>query len=121
MKDWVAKYLMMGQAEGLEKYAHLPVKAMERVSEAIKLPAITAEAAIGSGFQAQMYSPQVVNKYSNNGNAELVRAIYKLANRPINTSIEIGAREVVKATAVPMQEQLTRNQTFRNMMNGVRT
>ncbi|PWJ49357.1 tape measure protein [Faecalicatena contorta] len=121
MKDWVAKYMMIGQAKGLEKYANIPVKAMEKVSEAIKLPAITAEAAIGSGFQAQMYSPQVVNKYSNTGNAELARAIYKLANRPITTSIEIGAREVVKATAVPMQEQLTRNQTFKNMMNGVRT
>lgn len=122
MKDWVAKYLMIGEAQGLEKYAHLPVKAMERVSEAIKLPAITAEAAIGSGFQAQMYSPQVVNKYSNAGNAELVRAICKLANRPITTSVEIGAREVVKATAIPMQEQLTKNQAFKNMlMNGVRT
>ena len=119
MKDWVAKYLMQGQAEGLEKYAHLPVKAMERVAEAIKLPAITAEAAIGNGFQAQLYSPQAVTKNSVSDNSELARAIFKLSNRPIVTSVILNDREIVRATAVPMQEQIEENKRLRNRISGV--
>ncbi|WP_333813821.1 tape measure protein, partial [Muricomes intestini] len=96
MKDWVAKYLMMGQAEGLEKYAHLPVKAMERVSEAIKLPAITAEAAIGNGFQTQFYTPRAASRSSTNDNTDLVRAIIKLSNRPVTTSLVVDSREIAR-------------------------
>lgn len=121
MKDWVAKYLMQGQAEGLEKYAHLPVKAMERVAEAIKLPAITAEAAIGNGFQTQSYSPQAITRSSTNDNTDLVRAIVKLSNRPVTTSLVVDSREIARSTAVPMQEQLTANQRLRNRINGVIT
>ena len=120
MKDWVAKYLMMGQAEGLEKYAHLPVKAMERVSEAIKLPAITAEAAIGNGFQTQFYTPRAASRSSTNDNTDLVRAIIKLSNRPVTTSLVVDSREIARSTAVPMQEQLTANQKLRDKINGVR-
>jgi hypothetical protein len=119
MKDWVAKYLMMGQAEGLEKYARLPVKAMERVAEAIKLPAITAEAAIGNGFQTQSYSPQAITRSSTNDNTDLVRAIVKLSNRPVTTSLMVDSREIARSTAVPMQEQLTTNQRIKNRIRGV--
>lgn len=119
MKDWVAKYLMIGEAQGLEKYAHLPVKAMERVSEAIKLPAITAEAAIGSGFQTHVYSPQVARSYSSADNTELVRAISRLANRPVTTTLNIDSRAVARTTAVPMQEQITANQIRQERIGGV--
>lgn len=119
MKDWVAKYMMIGQAKGLEKYASIPVKAMEKVSEAIKLPAITAEAAIGSGFQTHVYSPQVARSYSSADNTELVRAIDKLASRPVTTAINIDSREVARTTAVPMQEQITANQIRQERIGGV--
>ena len=112
---------MQGQAEGLEKYAHLPVKAMERVAESIKLPAITAEAAIGNGFQTQSYSPQAITRSSTNDNTDLVRAIVKLSNRPVTTSLVVDSREIARSTAVPMQEQLTANQRLRNRINGVIT
>lgn len=121
MKDWVAKYLMIGEAQGLEKYAHLPVKAMERVSEAIKLPAITAEAAIGTGFQTQLYSPQVVNRYNNTDNTSLVKAIDRLANRPAVFEVSADKRNIVKVFAKPIQDENSENQKLRNMMNGVRT
>lgn len=119
MKDWVAKYMMIGQAKGLEKYANIPIKAMERVSEAIKLPAITAEAAIGSGFQTHVYTPQAARSYNSTDNTEFVRAIDRLANRPVTVITEIDSREIVRSTAVPMQEQITANQIRQERIGGV--
>jgi hypothetical protein len=93
---------------------------MERVSEAIKLPAITAEAAIGNGFQTQFYTPRAASRSSTNDNTDLVRAIIKLSNRPVTTSLVVDSREIARSTAVPMQEQLTANQKLRDKINGVR-
>ncbi|MGC4019213.1 MAG: tape measure protein [Muricomes sp.] len=121
MEDFIAKYMMVGEAKGFDKYSYIPVKAMERAAEAIKLPAITAEQAIGRGFSMQM-SPQSVsnNYYSKNDNSEILGAINKISNRPVVVAMDIDSREFAKVTAIPMQNRISENQKLRDMMNGVR-
>lgn len=121
MKDFIGKNLMYGLAEGLKKYAFYPVDAMGRAAESIKLPMMTAEMAIGDGFAGKStYRPSATYHYETSDNSEVVRAINKLAKRPIVVSTKINSREVVRATAVPMNEEINNINKFNNMLKGVR-
>lgn len=121
MKNFVGKYLMYGLAEGLEKYTDAPVNAMLKSSEAIKLPMITAEMAIGSDFIGRQTCRPVNNYYHESGNErEMIKAINRLANRPVVVSTQINSHEIVKTTALPMNDELNSINKFKNMLKGVR-
>lgn len=122
MKDFIGKYLMYGLADGLHKYMSAPVDAMQTASEYIKVPMITAEAAIGSGFTSGNYYASNKNYYqTNNDNRELASAIKKLANRPIIVSTEVDSKQIAKTTALPMSNEIQKNETFMKMLRGERS
>lgn len=121
MKDFVGKYLMYGLAEGLHKYTSVPVNAMLNSAEAIKVPMITAEMAIGSNFAGKRDYGHTVNYYNSaNENETLIKAISKLSNRPIIVSTAVDGREIARTTAVPMDYEIQRNKKLKTMLNGGR-
>lgn len=122
MKDFVGKYLMYGLANGLEKYVGYPVKAMARVSEAVKMPAVTAEMALGSGYAGyRVYNNSTANYYNKSSdNTAILAAMRGLSNRPIVVSIETDGNNIARAIATPMENQLNRNKALKNMLKGVR-
>lgn len=122
MKDFVGKYLMYGLADGLEKYVGYPVKAMARVSEAVKMPAVTAEMALGSGYAGyRVYNNSTANYYNKSSdNTAILAAMRGLSNRPIVVSIETDGNNIARAIATPMENQLNRNKALKNMLKGVR-
>ena len=51
---------------------------------------------------------------------EAVKQMSKLAERPIITSVKIGEREIVRATAIPMQDAIQQNQKLERRLRGER-
>lgn len=51
---------------------------------------------------------------------DAVKQMSKLAERPIITSVKIGEREIVRATAIPMQDAIQRNQKLERRLRGER-
>lgn len=52
---------------------------------------------------------------------DCVMSLSKLADRPILTSVVVNDREIVRATAKPMQEVIDSNQKFKRMLRGDKT
>lgn len=51
---------------------------------------------------------------------EAVKQMSKLAERPIIISVKIGEREIVRATAIPMQDAIQQNQKLERRLRGER-
>lgn len=51
---------------------------------------------------------------------DAVKQMSKLAERPIITSVKIGEREIVRATAIPMQDAIQQNQKLERRLRGER-
>ena len=51
---------------------------------------------------------------------EAVKQMSKLTERPIITSVKIGEREIVRATAIPMQDAIQQNQKLERRLRGER-
>lgn len=99
-----------------------PIGVMAVTPQAVNLPAITAERAIGAGFGGNRVFNRSASSHAKDtgNNDEVLRAIYKLSNRPIAVSVKTEAREIVKAVAVPMENYLDKSQKFKDMLRGVR-
>ncbi|WP_142425070.1 hypothetical protein [Enterococcus casseliflavus] len=66
-------------------------------------------------------SNQIVNNNQNSNSSGLAEIISKISNRPVQATFKIGEREIVKAIAKPLQDELNQKQNIKNILEGRRT
>lgn len=71
---------------------------------------------LSSGGGIDMKSVSVQPTYDKN----LIRAIMKIANRPVASYFNVDSHTVSKTFAVPMDNEIQKNQKFENMLKGVK-
>jgi len=66
-------------------------------------------------------SSQFVNNSNQNSNSSVLSEIIsRIANRPVQTSIQIGEREIVKAIAKPLQNEMQEMKDLETLFEGGR-
>lgn len=132
MRDQVGKYIPEGIAEGIDKGAKTALDSMDDLSRDLmnatsgdflnQIPAM--DALISGSLKPEQKSTMLtsLNKpfkqtKENRNSADntsllsnLTDAIDKLANRPVEASFKIGEREIVKAIAQPVNQEILRIQ-----------
>lgn len=120
-RDEIGKYMALGMGVGFER--NIPVHDMEKSLDS------SINKLRKSGIAVTTQSPSTTGYVSartkvENGKQELAylaKKIDKLAKRPIEVTTKVFDKAIAKSTAVPMQEEIQRNQKLQNMIAGVRT
>lgn len=136
MRDMVGKNMMLGWGIGIDNNSGAAFSAVSNVLSGIKDSMkdsfnvgqmINDELASvsNSDLQAKLYSGQNLVKQVIDGatgqtsNADVLRAIKGMSDRPIVVSNQVDSREFSRLTAQPMNEEIDLYQRQRNRMAGI--
>lgn len=136
MRDMVGKNMMLGWGIGIDNNSGAAFSAVSSVLSGIKDSMrdsfnvgqmINDELASvsNSDLQAKLYSGQNLVKQVIDGaagqtsNADVLRAIKGMSDRPIVVSNQVDSREFSRLTAQPMNEEIDLYQRQRNRMAGI--
>lgn len=83
MKNFIGKNMMTGWEEGLEKYGNLPVNAMERTVQQVRIPVMHAEKLVGNPINLSMAgvssnSNATTNNYQSDFNGFMQGAVFNV-------------------------------------------
>lgn len=132
-RDEIGKYLALGIGVGFKD--NIPVNEIndclenainnidvgtmnKRLSSMMK--SIQSSAIDGASVSSKSAVEKNVN-YKNDKNSEEIdyeRLGKEMSKRPINVSTKINGRELIRMSAVPMQEQFKKNEAFKSMLRG---
>lgn len=98
MKNFIARNMMMGWSDGLEQYSSLPIQAMKKASNMVKMPVLKAEQVMGNlpslGFAgAANTSNSTTNHYSSDFKGFMDGAIFQVREE---ADIEKVANAILK-------------------------
>ncbi|EAE0774246.1 hypothetical protein AUZ40_15320, partial [Listeria monocytogenes] len=121
MRDKVGKFLPQGIAVGIEADANSAYRAMAKLSSGL-MDTITPEMALGTGnIGATSAASQIINNYSQSSNTSgIAGLVAQIANRPVQATFKIGEREIVKAIAKPLQNELNEMEELETLFKGGR-
>ncbi len=117
------KAIMGGFDESLQanfKSVQQTISSMaDRLNTSFKL---TPEMALGTGnIGATSAASQIINNYSQSSNTSgIAGLVAQIANRPVQATFKIGEREIVKAIAKPLQNELNEMEELETLFKGGR-
>lgn len=117
------KAIMGGFDESLQanfKNVQQTISSMaDRLNTSFKL---TPEMALATGnIGATSAASQIINNYSQSGNTSgIAGLVAQIANRPVQATFKIGEREIVKAIAKPLQNELNEMEELETLFKGGR-
>lgn len=119
MRDEVGKYLAQGIGVGFEK--NIPYEDMERASSKVVSKLRIATDGITASTSHNTSGISYSRAIDRNSSEDIYRAIDKLAKlveRPININTLIDGKVVAKTTAIPMSEEIEKNNNFKKILKG---
>ena len=121
MRDEVGRFIPEGVAVGIQKYANKAFSAMDGLANGLMRP-IQPEIAAGTqNIGAMVGSSQIINNYSQSSNTSgIAGLVAQIANRPVQATFKIGEREIVKAIAKPLQNELNEMKELETLFKGGR-
>lgn len=107
MKNFIGKNMMIGWSDGLEKFGNLPVNAIKKATEMVKMPVIRAEQVMGNlpslNFAgAENTSNSTTNHYSSNFKGFMDGAIFQVREEQ---DIEKVANAILKNKEIAEAQQ----------------
>lgn len=117
------KAIMDGFDESLQanfKNVQQTISSMaDRLNTSFKL---TPEMALATGnIGATSAASQIINNYSQSSNTSgIAGLVAQIANRPVQATFKIGEREIVKAIAKPLQNELNEMEELETLFKGGR-
>ncbi len=117
------KAIMGGFDESLQanfKNVQQTISSMaDRLNTSFKL---TPEMALATGnIGATSAASQIINNYSQSSNTSgIAGLVAQIANRPVQATFKIGEREIVKAIAKPLQNELNEMEELETLFKGGR-
>lgn len=121
-RDEIGKYMALGMGVGFEK--NIPTDDMVKsIGGAVnrmqkKVSGITTQPTSTAGY-ASAYTK--VSGNVDQGIDYLSKKIDNLAKRPIEVTTKVFDRAIARSTAVPMQEEIQKNEKLQNMIRGERS
>ena len=94
---------------------------MERINSAIDDKHFQVAERVIAITAAKERSESVRNRENSNFEFDYKRLAKELSNRPIYVSAQLNGRELVRETAIPMEQMLQENSKLKSMINGGRT
>ncbi|MCP1102597.1 tape measure domain-containing protein [Aequitasia blattaphilus] len=111
MRDFIAKNMMLGWADGFDKYAKYPELALAGVAENVVLPALNAEKLLGNRVSA-MVGTNTTNNYYNRQNNESPQYIV------VENVLEMNDEVVGRNTATIVKQTNDRRDYIRKKVRG---
>lgn len=89
MKNFIGKNMMIGWEQGLDQYSDLPVNAIQKASELVKLPVLRAETLVGNMPSISLAGSNRTSNSTTNNYQSSYEGIFKGANLNVRNDDDI--------------------------------